>query len=470
MDEIERVEGRKSIAQFRKSIYGGDEVEFADIFQFDIDEDDHKKILQVMRDSLQRLPDSFRSNILDRFIEEHPELNWKIETTGEKDEDQDNLEDILKTFRFDSLIPSRWVEVHETFDRKLRPFASAFMIRDSEKFWAIIQATKVAHFEPVRTYAVEKLGNDINNSLYMIFKMNLCKDEDFKLGDLEHFHVFSWTDDRFFARRHMKGIAWVDIFIKSLTEECLDAFKLRYDITELVRLLKPLLSSFYSANPEFIKESKEVIENARLLLGFHDKVMKELEENLEFFCSKVNQITNISLNRRSVNRDVVKNYFELETLAYVVRDPIEKRYQINYYKQKTADWQCYFENQERQIEEKLLKVKKKHNAEVYCHSSMMQCIYGIIEDYKRRIEGLSQEYDRRFNEVEEKNHKLKTNMDKIKIQTDFLMAEKDYMQMRIEEMQKGKEVKLPKRKKRSLISMLSSASVRELKKKRSKLN
>lgn len=260
MDDLEREEGRKSIAQFRKSIYGGDEVEFADIFQFDIDEDDHKKILQVMRDSLQRLPDSFRSNILDKFIEEHPELNWKIETFEENDEDQDNIEDILKTFRFDSLIPSRWVEVHETFDSKLRPFSSAFMIRESEKFWAIIQATEEAHFEPIRTYAVEKLSNDINNSLYTIYKLNQCKDEDFRLDDYEHFHIFSWTQDRFLARRHMKGIAWVDIFTKSLTEECLDAFKLRYDILELVRLLKPLLASFYSASAAFINESKEVIE------------------------------------------------------------------------------------------------------------------------------------------------------------------------------------------------------------------
>lgn len=257
MNDLE--EGRKSIAHFRKSIYGGDEIEFTDIFQFDIDEDDHKEILNVMRNSLQRLPDSFRNNIVDKFIEQHPELNWKIEGIEEKDQDQDKEEDILTTFSFDSLIPSRWIEVHETFHKKLRPFSSAFITRDSEKFWAIIQATKVAHFESIRTYSIEKLSNDINNSLYMIYKLNQCKNEDFKLEDYKHFHIFSWTDDRFLARRQIKGIAWVDIFMKSLTENCLDAFKLRYDIMELVRLLKPLLSSFYSANADFVTETKDMI-------------------------------------------------------------------------------------------------------------------------------------------------------------------------------------------------------------------
>ncbi|XP_054082980.1 uncharacterized protein Utrn_0 isoform X2 [Zeugodacus cucurbitae] len=371
-------EGRKSVAQFRKSIYGGDEVDFTDIFQFDIDEEDHKKILSVMRDSLQRLPDSFRSNILDRFIEEHPELNWKFEGVVEQEQDHDNA-DILSTYSYDSLIPARWMEVRETFHKKLRPFSSAYVIRDSEKFWAIIQATKVAHFESIRAYAIEKLSNDMNNSLYMLYKLNQCNDEDFKLDDYRHFHVFSWTEDRFLARRQMKGIAWVDIFRRSLPANCLNDFKLRYDIMELVRILKPLLSSFNTTNAEFVTETKDIIENARQLLDLHEKIIKELEDNLELFCQKVNQITNISLQRRSAGRDVLKNYFELETLAYVVRDPMEYRYQVNFYKQRTADWQHYFDKQESQIEEELHKIRKKHNAEVYCYTSMMQCIYGIIE-------------------------------------------------------------------------------------------
>lgn len=91
------------------------------------------------------------------------------------------------------------------------------------------------------------------------------------------------------------------------------------------------------------------------------------------------------------------------------------------------------------------------------------------KDYKHRIEVMTQEYDRRFNEIDEKNRKLKINMDEIKIQREFLIAEKNYMQMRIQEIQKGTEVEI-KRKKRSLMSMLSSGSGKEMKRKRSKIN
>ncbi|XP_069962377.1 uncharacterized protein [Bactrocera oleae] len=418
--------GRKSIAHFRRSIYGGDEIDFTDIFQFDMDEDDHKQMLTVMRDSMMRLPGTFRSEMLDKFADDHPDLRWN------PDEDEVPL-DKASVYSFESLIPSRWILIHEEFDKQLRSFSSTFSIRDPDKFWSIVQHKQQPHYETARALAIEKLSNDVNTSLYMIYKLNHCKNKDFKLEDYEHFQVFSWTDDRFLARRQMKGVAWVDIFKKSLTEICLDAFKLRYDIMELVRLLKPYFLSFCTKNNELVVQTIAMINNANNLLEMHNKIEEELERSVSFFINKINEITNISLTRRSLGRDVVKNYFELETLAYIVRDPIEQRYHMNYMINRAAEWQDYTDKKENDIRQELEDVKRKHNVELYCNASMMQCIYGIIQDYKTRIETMTMEYDRRISELLDKNIKLKAGLDNMKMQKEFLMGEMEYMNMKVRE-------------------------------------
>ncbi|XP_050320561.1 uncharacterized protein LOC126753277 [Bactrocera neohumeralis] len=447
--------GRRSIAHFRRSVYGGDEVDFIDIFQYDMDEDDHKQMLSVMRDSMMRLPGTFRSGILDKFVDDHPSLRWTI--------DEDEVE-TASGYTFESLIPSRWILIHDEFDRQLRSFSSTFSIRDPDKFWSIVQHKQQPHYEMARTLAIEKLANDVNTSLYMIYKLNNCKNKNFNLEDYDHFQVFSWTDDRFLARRQMKGVAWVDIFKKSLTENCLDAFKLRYDIMELVRLLKPYFISFCTKNSELVVQTLAMINNANNLLEMHNKIEEELERSVALFMNKINEITNISLTRRSVGRDVVKNYFELETLAYIVRDPIEQRYHMNYLINRAAEWQDYTDKKENDIKQELEDINRKHSVELYCNASMMQCIYGIIQDYKTRIETLTVEYDRRMSELQDKNTKLKVGLDNMKMQKEFLMGEMEYMSAKVREIVSGggpvervKRTK-PKRSHASVVSQLSQAS------------
>ncbi|CAD6999484.1 uncharacterized protein LOC101460846 [Ceratitis capitata] len=464
MEGIEQ--GRKSIAQFRKSIYGGDEVEFADIFQYDMDDEDHEKILSVMRRSLNRLPPNLKDSLVEKFVETYPEIDWTKHKDAESDEEIEAVKEMddFSMYSYGNFLPARWNEIHDSFTKNIRNFSSTFTLRDAERFWYEVQQRKETNYITSRMNAIEKLANDVNNSLYMIYKTNLCRGEDFKLDDYEHFHVFGWTDDRFFARRQMRGIAWVDIFTKSLTVECLEAFKLRYDIMELVRLLKPLLLSFCTVNDDYIKESKGIIDNANDLLTVHDRIAQELEKNVTYFCEKINQLTNISLQRRSVGRDVVKNYLEMEQLAFVVRDPIEQRYHVNYLKHKADDWQQYCDKQEDDIEQNLRKILFKHKTEEYCSLSMVQCIYAIIEDYKSRIDAMSEEYERRFSELDDKNRKLKLDIDKIKLQREFLAAEKVYMQQRIKEIAErpGSRHKSLRRK-RSQLSIISTRSKRKTK-------
>ncbi|XP_011187462.1 uncharacterized protein LOC105215321 [Zeugodacus cucurbitae] len=447
-------ESRRSIARFRESIYGGDEVDFTDIFQFDMDEDDHRQIIAVMRDSLQRLPGTFRGEILDKFVENHPSLRWNV-----NDEEPVPL-DTISGYSFDSLIPARWISMRQEFDKQLQSFSSTFSIRDPDRFWGIVQDKQRPHYDIARELAIQKLANDVNTSLYMMYKLNQCKDKDFKLEDYQHFQVFSWTDDRFLARRQMKGIAWVDIFQKSITDKCLDSFKLRYDIMELVRLLKPYFLSFCTRNNELVLSTIAMINNAGNLLEMHNKTTEELEDSLSYFMNKINDITNISLSRRSTSRDVVKNYFEMETLAYVVRDPIEQRYHMNYMINRAAEWQDYTDKKENDIRKELEDIQRKHNVESYCNSSMMQCIYGIIQDYKTRIETLNEEYDRRINELQDKNIKLKVGLDNMKIQKEFLMGEMEYMNMKIREIVAGSAIVRVKRarSKRAHSSVASQSS------------
>uniref|UniRef100_W8C748 Uncharacterized protein n=1 Tax=Ceratitis capitata TaxID=7213 RepID=W8C748_CERCA len=459
--DLELEQGRKSIAQFRKSIYGGDEVEFADIFHYDMDEQDHTKILTVMRDSLHHLPDSFRADMFEKLIEDHPELRWDTE------EPEIRKEDVPELLAYESLLPHRWQSIHDEFDKQLRSFSSTFSIRDPDKFWTLMQLQRHPEFELSRMYAIQKLANDVNNSLYMIYKVNQCKNKDFKLEDYDHFQVFSWTVDRFLARRHLKGIAWVDIFKKSLTEKCLDSFKFRYDIMELVRLLKPYFLSFCTKNSVLVAETLEMIKNASNLLEMHNKITDELEKSVQYFMEKIDQITNISVQRRSVGRDVVMNYLEMETLAYIVRDPIEQRYHMNYMRHRASDWQNYTETQENAIMGEVERIRRKQKTEEYCNASIMQCYYGIIGDYKNRIETMSKDYEQRFNQLEDKNRKLRYDIDNMKLQHEFLLAEKEYFRQQISEvLNTGSMSEKAKRSrgKRSLpsVSSTQAASVTKL--------
>ncbi|CAD6999483.1 unnamed protein product [Ceratitis capitata] len=443
--DLELEQGRKSIAQFRKSIYGGDEVEFADIFHYDMDEQDHTKILTVMRDSLHHLPDSFRADMFEKLIEDHPELRWDTE------EPEIRKEDVPELLAYESLLPHRWQSIHDEFDKQLRSFSSTFSIRDPDKFWTLMQLQRHPEFELSRMYAIQKLANDVNNSLYMIYK----------------------------------GIAWVDIFKKSLTEKCLDSFKFRYDIMELVRLLKPYFLSFCTKNSVLVAETLEMIKNASNLLEMHNKITDELEKSVQYFMEKIDQITNISVQRRSVGRDVVMNYLEMETLAYIVRDPIEQRYHMNYMRHRASDWQNYTETQENAIMGEVERIRRKQKTEEYCNASIMQCYYGIIGvgeidkrictaasnnccgDYKNRIETMSKDYEQRFNQLEDKNRKLRYDIDNMKLQHEFLLAEKEYFRQQISEvLNTGSMSEKAKRSrgKRSLpsVSSTQAASVTKL--------
>lgn len=77
---------------------------------------------------------------------------------------------------------------------------------------------------------------------------------------------------------------------------------------------------------------------------------------------------------------------------------------------------------------------------------------------------MSEEYERRFSELDDKNRKLKLDIDKIKLQREFLAAEKVYMQQRIKEIAErpGSRHKSLRRK-RSQLSIISTRSKRKTK-------
>lgn len=71
------------------------------------------------------------------------------------------------------------------------------------------------------------------------------------------------------------------------------------------------------SNSRFMIFLRLLLRNASNLLEMHNKITDELEKSVQYFMEKIDQITNISVQRRSVGRDVVMNYLEMETLAYI---------------------------------------------------------------------------------------------------------------------------------------------------------
>ncbi|XP_036329638.1 uncharacterized protein LOC118741774 [Rhagoletis pomonella] len=399
----------------------------------DMDEADHREIMSVMGGSLSRLPGSLNDDVLSTFLTKYPELKEHIEAKEEKTK--------RESFEFDVLKTTRWTELHQEFVRESQSLVSIPSICEPDKLWELVRHKQRPNYELVRALAIQKLGNDIKNCLYIRYELtkSSMNDQSIKTTNLEHFHLFSWTEDRFLARRQLKGIAWLDIFEASLSEKYLEAFKLQVDILELARLIKPVLLSFYSENKEYVANAVRMIDDAHKLLDMHNTIQQELKDGVAYLCEIINTITNMSLKRRSQGRDIVKNFLELETMASWVRYPIENRYQLRYSKERVAEWKDLYDSKERQLSLELRKAKRKYSTEMNCFRLMLQSMNITINEYKIRIATMSDEYDRRFNEINDKNIKLKSDIDKMAVQRKFLEAEMEYMKVRVRDILAGVE-------------------------------
>lgn len=58
---------------------------------------------------------------------------------------------------------------------------------------------------------------------------------------------------------------------------------------------------------------------------------------------------------------------------------------------------------------------------------------------------MTAEYDRRLNELQDKNIKLKVGLDNMRIQKEFLMGEMEYMNMKVREITEGGAIEVVKR-------------------------
>ncbi|XP_054744977.1 uncharacterized protein LOC129249285 [Anastrepha obliqua] len=420
---------KDSIAQFYKSVYGVEEVNFVDVFEHDVSEEDQKGMLSVVSDSLSHIPSTFKGKLISQFLKEHPELKQRFE----EDEDESKEIEIETSSALEMLHFLPLTEFDEEFEEESQSLTESFTICDADRLLEMVQKKRHPYFELARIYAIQKLGNDINSSVHAHHKLNKCK-TDIKIADYEHFHIFSWLQDRFVARRQMKGIAWVDIFQKSLTEPCMEAFKLQVDVIELVRLLKPILLSFYAEDKKFVANARRTITAAYNLLNMHNKIERELEESIALFCEKINALTNTALNRGTEGRDIVKNYLEQETMAARFRDPIVLRYQLNYAQDRVADWQDYLEIKEGDLKLELKKAKQKKSIEMYRYRCTLQSMYVTIEDCKGRLATMTEEYDRRLNEANETNAILKINLGHMKMQREFYETERKYMKAKVRKM------------------------------------
>ncbi|XP_017480594.1 PREDICTED: uncharacterized protein LOC108369897 [Rhagoletis zephyria] len=74
-----------------------------------------------------------------------------------------------------------------------------------------------------------------------------------------------------------------------------------------------------------------------------------------------------------------------------------------------------------------------------CFRLMLQSMYITIDEYKIRIATMSDEYDRQFNEINDKNIKLQSDIDKMAVQRKFLEAEMEYMKVRVRDILAGVE-------------------------------
>uniref|UniRef100_A0A1A9WL42 Uncharacterized protein n=1 Tax=Glossina brevipalpis TaxID=37001 RepID=A0A1A9WL42_9MUSC len=274
-------------------------------------------------------------------------------------------------------------------------------------------------FGYLKFFAVERVEIIFRQQLNILNKTNKCNTDE-KEPDEELTHgIFSWSLDKFLHRRTLRNFIFIEV-LKKFSEKCLDTYKFRYDLKELLGLVNLVFDGLYSdmsdQSIDIETHTEKPILDARELLKKQENIENEYKRNKSIFTQLVNAQLLMSQRQHRQSHIALKMNLETKILYSHLWDPIERRYQLNWYRTKLHQTQLKMEIMQKSFNSNINAFMRRTFEEERCSSSCMDFFYTMIEKLKINIQAMQTKYDTDYEQAENKLNLKRMQIEKLKDQ------------------------------------------------------
>uniref|UniRef100_A0A1A9UTF0 Uncharacterized protein n=1 Tax=Glossina austeni TaxID=7395 RepID=A0A1A9UTF0_GLOAU len=314
-------------------------------------------------------------------------------------------------------------------------------------------------FGYLKFFAVERVEIIFRQQLNILKKTNKCNLNE-KEPDEELTHgIFSWSLDKFVERRTLRNFVFIEV-LKKFSENCLDNYKFRCDLQELLNLVKLVFDGLYS---EMSDQSLDIqtytekpILDARELLKKQQNIENEYKKNKKTFTQLFNAQLLMSQRQHRQSHVALKTNLETKMLYSHLWDPIERRYQLNWYRTKLHQTQLKMDSMQNYFNSSINTFISQTVDEERCSSSCMDFFYTMNEKLKRNIQTMQANYDADYEIAENKLNIKRMQIEKLKDQQRYQCEQIIRFHEEIEAM-RIRELKAQERKEREEAEKLKAS-------------
>ncbi|XP_023306503.2 uncharacterized protein LOC111688247 [Lucilia cuprina] len=305
-------------------------------------------------------------------------------------------------------------------------------------------------FEYFKKFAISHLESNVKKQFRIFFKMIVCKENAFKPSDELAHSIFSWNWNDFLTRRRLKNFVWVDVLLRT-EEKCLHIYKFQKDLEQLQVFVEKIFDGLFSnmgkEDIDIYQHIEKTIDEAKKVLHTTDYVEDELFENTKDLKQLIHKEYFLSDPKRYSEEKFIKTHLENRILNSHIWDPIEMRFQLNWFRNIVQQNQYRMDSNLEKYQSDIVHYTQLLEMETFINGNCLDYCYSSIEVYKNRINEFQDKFDKEYDAMENKLIYKRLQIDKLREQRQFLSQEiqrfheeEEAMRLRIEREEKEKEL------------------------------
>ncbi|XP_037805932.1 uncharacterized protein LOC119600009 [Lucilia sericata] len=246
-------------------------------------------------------------------------------------------------------------------------------------------------YEYVKAIAIEHLEKSLNDQLQLLISVDKC---DYNDMDKLSKNIFSWSKKDFLERRALENCVWIDVFKKHTNRDCLEKFKIKTDLREMLNLLNLLFKG--DSEISICKTLREAENNFNIFVILQEENKKLTEELQDYdFRYKARLF-----NRRQTKQQLILWDLEATMLNAQTWGPIKMRYQINWYQYLTEQAEVQKTLKDNAIQHKIDQYKFKMLIEKMSADNISDVYYTLAEQHKHDLDALQNRFDSELDKID----------------------------------------------------------------------
>ncbi|XP_023306513.2 uncharacterized protein LOC111688258 [Lucilia cuprina] len=269
-------------------------------------------------------------------------------------------------------------------------------------------------YEYVKAIAIEHLEKSLNDQLQLLISVDKC---DYNNMDKLSKNIFSWSKHDFLERRALENCVWIDVFKKHTNRDCLEKFKIKTDLREILNLLKLL---FQGNSETSIRKTLREAEHNFNIFAILQEEKKTLKEELQNYDFRYNARL---FNRRQTKQQLILWDIEETMLNSQTWGPIKMRYQINWYQYQTEQTEVQKSLKENEIQHEIDQYKLKMLIEKMSADNMRDVYYTLAEQHKQDLDVMQNRFDSELDKIDNEISYIRLQIAKL-IEQQRILGEK----------------------------------------------